>query len=117
MDIKEKQKTLYSRKTKLCNNATESEILFKKKLSLLGIKFIFQKAFIAGNGYYIVDFYLPKPYKICIEIDGGYHNTPEQKRKDYGKNMYLKNRGFSVIRIKNEDVKNVDILNLIINTK
>ncbi len=117
MEFKDKQKTLFERKHSLVRRATDSELLFKKKLSILGIRFMFQKAFISGNGYYIVDFYLPKPYKICIEIDGGYHNSPEQKRKDYYKDKYLKERGFSVVRIKNEDVENFDIMTMIINTK
>lgn len=69
-----------------------------------------QKGFYKGEFHCIVDFYLPKPLKTCIEIDGGYHDTPKQKYKDYWKDKYLTEvRGFKVIRIKNEDVKNFDV--------
>ena len=108
--IQTKQKTLYSRQESLKINATNSEITFKNKLDLLGIRYLFQKGFISGNGYYFVDFYLPKPYKVCVEIDGGYHNTIEQKYKDSKKDRYLiEERNFKVLRIKNEDVEKFDI--------
>jgi very-short-patch-repair endonuclease len=109
MEFKEKQKTLFSRKAFLIEKATESELLFKKRLDENNIKYIFQKAFIKGNNYVIVDFYLPKPNKICIEIDGLYHERQEQKVRDYNKDKYLESRGFSIIRIKNEDVLSFDI--------
>lgn len=105
-----KQQTFYSRQVKLRLTATTAELKFKDKLDKCGIRYIFQKGFIAGNGYYIVDFYLPKPYKLCIEIDGGYHDTIGQKYKDGYKNRYLiEERGFRVLRIKNEDVDSFDI--------
>ena len=100
--FKDKQKTLFKRLKKLRDNATKSELIFKEILDSLKIKYIFQKGFISGDAYVIVDFYLPKPYKICIEIDGKYHD--KQKGKDKWKDDYLKGRGFRVIRIKNEEL-------------
>ncbi len=105
ISIKDKQLTLYSRLKQLKDKATVSELSFKARLDKTGIKYIFQKGFIAGDGYYIVDFYLPKPYKICIEIDGGYHSTQQQIDYDTRKDRYLSNRGFKVIRILNENVE------------
>jgi len=102
--LNEKRKTVRYRKKILKQRATPSETIFRKRLDDAGIHYQFQKGFISGKFYCFVDFYLPSPKKICIEIDGGYHNTPEQQKKDFAKDQYLKGRKFKVIRIKNEDV-------------
>jgi very-short-patch-repair endonuclease len=112
ISFKEKQKTLFKRKETLINNATKSEIEFKQLLDENNIYYIFQKAFIQGNNYVIVDFYLPK-LKLCIEIDGGYHLTESQQKRDNNKDYYLiKQRNFKVLRIKNEEVCNFNIKTL-----
>lgn len=56
----------------------------------------------AGNGYYIVDFYLPRPLKLVIEVDGSSHDNRQEydKRKD----AYLVRRGFTVLRVTNEQI-------------
>jgi len=64
---------------------------------------MFQKGFIGKFNHVIVDFYLPK-HKLCIEIDGGYHNTEEQKKKDTNRDNYLiKMRRFRVVHLTNEE--------------
>lgn len=111
--FQEKQKTVFKRKEELVKKATTSELLFKKRLEELNIRFFFQKGFIAGDFYCIADFYIPIPYKICIEIDGGYHDTLEQKKKDWARDNYMASRKVHTIRIKNEDVNTIDILSLL----
>jgi len=54
-------------------------------------------------GIYIVDFYNHKN-KLVIEIDGGYHNSEEQKLKDLEREEFLKFNGLKVIRFKNESI-------------
>lgn len=102
--MKVKQKLCASRRKKLILRATKAETIFRGYLEQKGVYNIFQKGFIAGNGFYIVDFYLPKPHKICIEIDGSVHDSREQKEKDRRKDEYLKKRGFRVIRFTNEEI-------------
>lgn len=101
-----KQKTLEERKRKLKTNATQSELIIKGLLMILKPQIgraIFQKGFIAGNGYCICDFYIPK-YGVCIEVDGDYHFTEEQIRKDWYKNKYLtQERRMRVFRIRNKE--------------
>lgn len=109
LTFKDKQKTLYNRIRSLRKRATPSEVYMDELLKESGIKYIFQKGFINGNGYVIVDFYFPKPYKICLEIDGEYHLTPFQIAKDKWRTNYLNNRGFRVIRISNEECMKMDI--------
>jgi len=51
---------------------------------------------------YFADFYLPE-HNVVIEVDGGYHNEPEQKRKDIVRQRNIEKEGFMVMRIKNEE--------------
>lgn len=108
--FQEKQSTLFERVKSLRANATESELIFADRLEKAGIKYIFQKGFIVGDCYCIADFYLPKPYKTVIEIDGDYHFSPQQIAKDKWRDSYLiKDRGFKVVRIKNIEVNTFDL--------
>lgn len=106
--IKEKQALCAKRRLELVDNATKAEIAFMARLENLGIRYMFQKGFIAGNGFCIVDFYLPKPNKLVIEIDGKYHNDPIQQYKDKKRSDYLTiQRKLRVVRITNEEVFNL----------
>jgi very-short-patch-repair endonuclease len=100
--IRKKQLTLEVRKRELKLRATKSEIRILSLLKQIGGgKVMFQKGLISGNNYCIVDFYIPR-FGLCIEIDGGYHNTPEQKSRDEYKDKYiLRERKMSVLRIPN----------------
>ena len=95
---------LMIRKMQLSINATPSELRMRKLLEKLGVFYQFQKGFIAGGVMYIVDFYLPHPYKLVIEVDGGYHQEPIQQFKDAKRDAYFQWRGFNVLRIRNEEV-------------
>lgn len=52
---------------------------------------------------YIVDF-VSLQERLIIEVDGGYHNTEEQKVYDAERTKVLTNIGFEVIRFTNEEV-------------
>ena len=113
LTFKDKQKTVFKRIKTLRELATPSELIFKQKLDELNIYYKFQKAFIQGDYYCIVDFYLPRPHKICIEIDGEYHSNNYQQKKDIAKDKYLNDRGLRVIRIKNSEASQANIIKLI----
>lgn len=66
-----------------------------------------------GNRVFVnqaVDFLL-KPFNLVIEVDGSQHNEPEQKSLDEKRDEYLRNHGYTVIRIpsKNIDENNCDL--------
>jgi very-short-patch-repair endonuclease len=109
MLFSEKQSLLSIRKIRLKNQATPSELIFKKRLDELDIYYQFQKGFIAGDNFVIADFYLPKPYRLVIEIDGSIHNLPKVQRRDYWKDKYYQSRKFKVLRISNDEVSKIDI--------
>ncbi len=52
---------------------------------------------------YIVDF-INFEHQLIIELDGGYHNSVEQKEKDELRDLHLKNLGYVVLRFKNNIV-------------
>lgn len=61
-----------------------------------------------GQRIFIIDFYLPQLH-VLIEVDGGYHSTPEQRAKDIARDRYLLCRGYSkVVRFTNEAVLSED---------
>ncbi|HEV8083455.1 MAG TPA: DUF559 domain-containing protein [Chitinophagaceae bacterium] len=68
-------------------------------------------------GGFIVDFVCIEK-KVVIEIDGEYHEGPEQKKYDISRTEYLAEQGFTEIRFTNEDVtKNISsVLKQIRNT-
>ena len=61
-------------------------------------------------GDYIADFVCLKK-NLVIEIDGGYHNQPNQQQNDEGRTAELERLGYSVIRFTNDavlsDIQNV----------
>ena len=54
-------------------------------------------------GMYIVDFVSLKN-RLVVEVDGAYHMSPEQQHEDALRAAYLQQKGFRVIRFRNEDV-------------
>ena len=61
----------------------------------------FRRQFAIGD--YIVDF-ICLPLGIVIEVDGGYHDTKEQKEYDEQRTKVLESYGCVVIRFRNEEV-------------
>jgi very-short-patch-repair endonuclease len=51
---------------------------------------------------YIADFYIPR-YRLIIELDGGYHDTPERKKYDGERDRWFLNRGYQVWRMTNKE--------------
>lgn len=96
---------------KLITKATKAEQIFRSLLRSLGIKHVFQKHIKTDTQNRYADFSLPA-LRCIIEIDGGYHNTPEQQLKDTDRENEIKRSvGYEVIHFTNEQViSNPDIL-------
>ena len=52
---------------------------------------------------FILDFYCA-PLRLCIELDGGVHDTGDQRERDALRTECLQARGITVIRFRNEEV-------------
>jgi very-short-patch-repair endonuclease len=95
---------IFKNAKELRKSMTESEEILWKHLrnnKLNGLKFRRQHPL----DIYIADFYCHKK-KLIIEIDGGIHDTPEQVEYDNGRTFELEEKGFKILRFRNEDVLN-----------
>jgi len=89
------------RRNRLIKFATAPEKHVRSLLEELGESFIFQKGFCTAYRFFIVDFYLRRRKKLCLEIDGPSHD--EQLAYDAARDEFLNSvRGFRVVRISNE---------------
>ena len=98
-------------KVKLKKEASPVELAFYKILKKNVRHVIWQKGFNGLSGKMMfVDFYIPKPYKLIIEIDGKQHLEKENMIKDAERDEWLTNKGYKVLRIAAKDVYNFDIM-------
>ena len=94
-------KELKEKAERMRKNPTEAESAMWEMLKAKNLDAKFRRQHIIGD--YIVDFVcLDK--QLVIEIDGGYHSTPEQKELDKQRTDFLQSKGFSVLRFTNEEV-------------
>jgi very-short-patch-repair endonuclease len=100
---KDKLDLLKARRQRMRYRPTEAEKEMARILHSLKIRFISQKGFMTKYGFYIVDFYIPKPYRVAIEVDGAYHDY--KKKYDERRTEYLEEvREILVLRFTNEEV-------------
>ena len=94
-------KLLEERAKENMKNPTETENAFWKMASGNGFGVKFRRQHVIDN--YIVDF-VSLEGKLVVEIDGGYHFTQEQQIEDNLRSQVLKDYGFTILRLKNEEV-------------
>ncbi|MGI9569188.1 MAG: endonuclease domain-containing protein [Desulfobulbia bacterium] len=100
--ISQKLKLLYYREKALKKGTKpESELWSYINQSKTGYKFT-RQAIIEP---YRVDF-LCYDLKLCIEIDGTYHNKPDQATKDQYRQSFIQAKGFTFLRFTNNQVTN-----------
>jgi very-short-patch-repair endonuclease len=96
-------KNLKTFSRKLRNHSTLGEILLWMQLRAGSVKgYTFNRQKPLGN--YIVDFYC-KPLNLVIEVDGGYHFTPEQRVKDLHRQQILESMGMQFLRFHDNEVR------------
>lgn len=97
----ENQSRMYRLQNEHRLEPTLSELHVMGLLKELGERYIFEKGVFTDRTFFLVDFYLPKPRKLCLEIDGGYHKA--QLYYDTMRDNFLrKERKMKVLRITNE---------------
>jgi very-short-patch-repair endonuclease len=58
---------------------------------------------------YFVDFAISS-LKLAIEVDGGYHSTPEQQAKDAVKDANISAAGWIILRVKHPSWEGLDVV-------
>lgn len=90
-------------KKQMVDNPTQAEKVMWSHLlnKQMGVRFSRQ---ILVHGY-IVDFWCGI-LNVAVEVDGGYHNTPQQIAYDQKRDSVLQAKGIAVLRISNNEVLN-----------
>ena len=83
--------------------ATEVESILWEYLRAKQLGKTFKRQHIIGD--YIADFVCLES-GLIVELDGGYHQLPEQQINDELRTEWLEKHGFRVIRSKNEELLN-----------
>ena len=81
--------------------ATEAESVFWGLVRGKRLGVSFRRQYVIDQ--YIVDFVALKKHLI-VELDGKYHDSDEQVKWDQQRTDYLNKAGFTVLRLRNEDV-------------
>lgn len=92
-------------------NATPAELLLISKLKFRNIRFCFQHPVLTEKSFFTADFYIPK-HGLLIEIDGGCHDSEENRRKDFIKDMVYESLGYNILRLKNSEVDTFDTMSI-----
>ena len=82
-------------------NPTDAEKVLWEYLKGAQLGQPFRKQHIIGE--FIADF-ICLPANLIIEVDGGYHQLPDQQIDDETRTQWLNKQGFKVIRFTNEQV-------------
>lgn len=91
----------------LLSKSTKAEISLYETLSLLDINFVKQCPILGMDKFYICDAYLPD-YNLIIEMDGEYHYTNEQLKKDRKRDNMLHRMGYCIIHFNNEEISDIE---------
>lgn len=105
----DKFKALIRNKARMRRRPTRGERRFKSALSKAGLECVSQRIFISqdeGKGY-IADFYSGK-LKLVFEVDGDSHSGRFAEAYDDVRSSLLAKRGIKVLRVANEQTKDVD---------
>lgn len=94
---KKKQLWLRKQAIELQIKKIKSEIWFIENIKRW-TKYKLQQS--VAQSHYIIDFVY---YELAIEVDGSFHDSPEQQLKDRKKDRDLTNLGYTVIRVKAHD--------------
>ena len=82
-------------------NPTDAEKILWNYLKRNQLGKSFRKQHIIGE--FIADF-ICLPAQLIIEVDGGYHQLPEQQVSDEERTQWLNQYGYRVIRFTNEQI-------------
>ena len=91
----------------LISKTSDAEKTAIRNCKLLGYKVVRQQPITTGRKLYFADIYLPE-LKTIVEVDGGYHYTSLQKRKDNNRSSGIWRMGYHVVRLSNHDARNIN---------
>lgn len=90
----------------LLSHTTGAEKTAARNCRLLGYEIVQQQPIVTGRKLYFADIYIPA-LKTILELDGGYHYTKTQKRKDSNRSAGIWRMGYHVVRLSNHDARDI----------
>lgn len=97
---------IHRRRMELLSKTSDAEKAAIANCERLGYKVVRQYPINTGRKLYFADIYLPELHMV-LEIDGGYHYTREQKRKDGNRSAGIWRLGYHVCRLSNRDARDI----------
>ena len=98
----------------LLSKTSDAEKAAARNCRLLGYKIVQQQPIVTGRKLYFADIYIPS-FKLIIEVNGGYHFTDIQRRKDKNRSQGVRRLGYSLFNITNKDAKDIKKIEQLIN--
>lgn len=99
--LRSKRQWIWKRARELRDTPTPAESALHQALVAIDDKWWSNRPLIGWD--IIADLYLAKAHLI-VEVDGGYHERPEQKAKDDRRDALCRSCGFHVLRYTNDEV-------------
>lgn len=97
-------------RAKLLESRTKYEDIVFSRLTKAKRKYAIRQQRLEFDGHiYFADIYIDR-WKIIIEVDGGYHNSPSKMRSDKERDEFCSKNCIRVFRITNEQVLDKDVL-------
>lgn len=93
-------------RNKNLSNQTMAENMLYEYLDILDIEYVPQKHIFSNGRHYFADAYIPSVNGI-IEMDGGYHNTIEQKEMDRKRDNNIRSLGIKICRCNNSESNDI----------
>ena len=97
-------KWILQRRNELLAHSSDAEKAAFALLKQLGYDVVRQYPIETGRRIYFADLYIPS-LRCIVEIDGGYHCTQQQRRKDTNRSQGLWRLGLHVLRLSNRDAR------------
>lgn len=97
-------KWILQRRNELLAHSSDAEKAAFALLQKLGYNVVRQYPIQTGKRTYFADLYIPS-LRCIVEIDGGYHYTQQQKRKDTNRSQGMWRLGLHVLRLSNHDAR------------
>ena len=91
----------------LLSHTNDAEKAAAQNCKLLGYKIVQQQPIVTGRKLYFADIYIPA-LKTILELDGGYHYSHNQKRKDKNRSSGIWRLGYHVVRLSNYDARDIN---------
>ena len=107
LDMKSSKALVRRIRQDLISKTSDAEKAAIRNCERLGYKVVRQQPILTGRKMYFADIYLPD-LKTIVEIDGGYHYTQNQRRKDNNRSAGIWRMGYHVVRLSNRDARDIN---------